>query len=138
VLTTLKSLRDEGVFTESTNLVIRTLNDDPEDIRAMCRWIHDSLGPDVPLHFSRFHPDFKLKDVPPTPTKTLEEARDIAIEEGLQYVYIGNVPGHEGEFTRCPGCGRVLLERVGFLVTENRLRDGACPDCGLEIPGIFE
>jgi pyruvate formate lyase activating enzyme len=138
VLKTLKILKEEGVFFEITNLIIPTLNDDMDEIRAMCRWIRDSLGPEYPVHFSRFHPNFKLTHIQATPTTTLERARRIALEEGLEYVYIGNVPGHESEFTTCPSCSETLVKRMGFYYTENLIEGGKCPKCGHEVLGIFE
>jgi pyruvate formate lyase activating enzyme len=138
VLNTLKILKEEGVFFEITNLIIPTLNDDMDEIRAMCRWIRDSLGPDYPMHFSRFHPNFKLTHVQATPIAVLERAREIALEEGMRYVYIGNVPGHAGEFTVCPDCEAMLVKRTGFYYTENLIEEGKCPTCGREILGIFE
>jgi pyruvate formate lyase activating enzyme len=137
VLETLKILKEQGVWLEITNLVVPTLNDDPEEIKAMCQWIKDNLGPDVPLHFSRFYPMYKLKNLPPTPIKTLEKAREIALETGLHYVYIGNVPGHEGENTYCPDCGKLLIRRFGFSILENHINNGKCEYCGQEISGVW-
>ena len=137
VLRTLKILREEGVWVEITNLIIPGANDDPDTIRAMCRWIADSLGTDVPLHFSRFYPNYKLTDVPPTPIKTLEMARKIAQEEGLKFVYIGNVPGNDGEDTYCPSTGEKVIDRMGYFILENNLGfDGTCPD-GTKISGVW-
>ncbi len=138
VLRTLKIIREEGVHLEIVNLVIPTLNDDPEDIRRMCEWIVENLGPDVPLHFTRFFPQYKMTHLPPTPIQTLERAREIALEAGLRYVYIGNVPGHAANSTYCPKCGRRLIHRVHYVVMENKVVDGKCPFCGHEIPGIWD
>jgi len=138
VLTSLKIVREEGVHLEIVNLVVPTLNDDPEMIRAMCRWIKANLGDDVPLHFTRFFPNYKLTHLPPTPVATLEMARRIAQEEGLKYVYIGNVPGHAADNTYCPRCGQVLIRRVHMAVLENNVVDGRCRFCGERIPGIWE
>ncbi len=137
VLDTLKRLSEWKVHTEIVNLVIPGKNDDPNGIRAMCRWIRQELGPGVPLHFTRFYPQYKLKSVPPTPVPTLELARKIAMEEGLHYVYIGNVPGNDAEHTICPGCRARLIERRGYQVDVKELRDGRCRQCGLSIPGIW-
>ncbi len=137
VLETLKILKSEGVWIEITNLVIPTLNDEPEQIRKMCIWIKDNLGKDVPLHFSRFHPEYKIRNLPPTPVKTLEKAYRIAKEVGLHYVYIGNVPGHPAENTYCPKCGKLLIERKGYLIVRNNIKEGACKFCGEAIPGIW-
>jgi pyruvate formate lyase activating enzyme len=126
-----------GMWVELTNLVVPTLNDDPALIRDMCRWIRATLGPDVPLHFSRFFPQYRLTNLPPTPLETLSTAREIALEEGIRYVYTGNVPHDGNADTRCHGCGEVLVGRRGYMVTLQRLRGGSCPACGTAIPGIW-
>ena len=95
------------------------------------------VGAEVPLHFTRFHPTYRLTNLPPTPVATLERARRIALSEGLAFPYVGNVPGHPGESTSCPGCGAMLIRRVGMATLENRLRKGACPDCARAIPGVW-
>ena len=138
VLRTLKILKEEGVHLEITNLIVPTKNDDPKTIRKMCRWIKENLGEDTPIHFSRFWPMYRLQNLPPTPIKTLEQARTIALSEGLQYVYIGNVPGHEAENTYCPKCHRLLIRRIGYHILENNIRDGRCKFCGYKIPGIWK
>jgi pyruvate formate lyase activating enzyme len=137
VLTSLRIVREEGVYLEIVNLVVPPFNDDPEVIREMCRWIVENLGDDVPLHFTRFFPNYKLTHLPPTPVRTLEMARKIARDVGLKYVYIGNVPGHDGNNTYCPGCGELLVLRLGFAVLENNVVDGRCKFCGERIPGIW-
>jgi pyruvate formate lyase activating enzyme len=137
VLRTLKILRREGVTIEVTNLVIPGANDDPEMVRAMCRWIKAELGPETPLHLSRFHPDYKLTRRPPTPTATLERLRALAVEEGLKHVYVGNAQVAGGADTACPGCGQVLIRRSGYLVLANRIQKGRCPDCGAAVAGIW-
>jgi pyruvate formate lyase activating enzyme len=137
VLDALMLYRQEGVWLEVTHLVIPTLNDDLAQIRRMCRWLRDNLGADVPLHFSRFHPRYQLKNLPPTPVETLEEARQTALEEGLRYVYVGNVPGHPGESTYCPNCGKTIVGRIGYSITELNLEDGRCRFCGQEIAGVW-
>ncbi|MBN2449715.1 MAG: AmmeMemoRadiSam system radical SAM enzyme [Lentisphaeria bacterium] len=138
VLETIRTLHREGVAVEITNLIIPGGNDDPEMIRSMCRWIREELGPDVPLHFSRFHPAYKLTRRPATPMATLVRAREMALAEGLKHVYIGNARVEGASDTRCAGCGAVLLRREGYLVVENRLRNGACPDCGAPPRGIWK
>jgi pyruvate formate lyase activating enzyme len=138
VLRTLKTLREEGVHLEITTLVVPGRNDDPADLSAMCRWIHDNLGADTPLHFSRFHPEHKLLNLPPTPVETLETARRIALDSGLKYVYIGNVPGHEGNSTYCPVCGSTVIRRIGYSVDPSGLADGACAHCGAPIAGVWQ
>jgi len=137
VLETLKTLKREKVHLEITNLVIPTQNDDPSGIREMCLWIKRELGADTPVHFSRFFPLYKLRSLPPTPVSTLEKARSIAFSCGLEYVYVGNIPGHEGEHTFCPKCKKLLIQRVEYMVSENHLRDGKCEYCGKPIPGIW-
>jgi pyruvate formate lyase activating enzyme len=137
VLNTLKILKKNKVHLEITNLMISSLNDDMETVKKMCQWIHDELGKDTPLHFSRFYPTFKLKNLAPTPVKTLEAARQAALEAGLDYVYIGNVPGHEGENTYCPKDKKALIRRLGYQVVENNITDGKCKFCGTEIPGVW-
>jgi len=135
VLETLKRIRGEtGAWLEVTNLVIPTLNDDPDGIRRLADWVLEHLGPDVPVHFTAFHPDFRLRDLPPTPPATLCDARRLAREAGLRYVYEGNVLG-EGAHTSCPGCGRILIRRSWHEVLEDHLVDGRCPDCGQSVPG---
>ncbi|MFO7949825.1 MAG: AmmeMemoRadiSam system radical SAM enzyme [Candidatus Fermentibacteraceae bacterium] len=138
VLSSLRTIREEGVWLEIVYLVIPTLNDDPDEIRAMCRWVRDELGPDVPVHFSRFSPSYRLTRLSPTPISTLEEAYSIAREAGLEYVTLGNVPGHVRNSTFCPRCTSTLIERTHFQVNEMNMHDGACDRCGLQIPGVWE
>lgn len=137
VLETLKAIHAHGVHLEIVNLVLPGMNDDPEEIREMCLWIRDTLSPSVPLHFTRFFPTYRLRNLPPTPVKTLEGAREIAREVGLRFVYIGNVPGHPGENTYCPRCGALIIERKGFFVTRFELEEGRCPRCQEAIEGIW-
>jgi pyruvate formate lyase activating enzyme len=138
VLRSLRILKEEGVHLEITTLVVPGWNDEPETLRAMCQWIYANLGPDVPLHFSRFHPEHKLMNIPPTPVETLDLARKIALDAGLNYVYIGNVPGHEAESTFCPSCGREVVKRVGYSVDPSGMVGGACKYCGTKIEGVWE
>jgi pyruvate formate lyase activating enzyme len=138
VLTALKTVKDEGVHLEIVNLVVPTLNDDPEGIREMCVWIKENLGGEVPLHFNRFTPNYKLIHLPSTPIEVLDTAKGIAHEVGLKYVYVGNVPGHEASNTNCPTCGERLVQRVYLGVLENNVVGGKCKFCGAEIPGIWE
>ncbi len=135
VLDTLIILKQKGVWVEITNLILPEENDDPEDIRKMCQWICTNLGPDVPVHFSRFYPTYRMKNLSPTPVKTLEMARDIALKEGLHYAYIGNVVGHPGENTYCPKCRKTVVKRVGYNILEIHLTNGACDYCGRTIAG---
>lgn len=137
VLNTLKILKKNGVWLEITNLVIPTLNDDLARINEMCAWIKENLGAEVPLHFSRFWPMYKLTSLYPTPVETLDRAREAALGQGLKYVYIGNVPGHPGENTYCPGCKKALIERSGFTVLSNHVVGGKCDSCGARIAGVW-
>ncbi|MBN2206599.1 MAG: AmmeMemoRadiSam system radical SAM enzyme [Candidatus Aminicenantes bacterium] len=137
VLEAIRTIAAGKVWLEIVYLVIPTLNDDPAEIRDMARWVREAAGPDVPVHFSRFQPMYMMKNLPPTPVSTLEKARAVALEEGLRFVYIGNVPGHAAENTVCPGCGRTLIERYVFDIRRLDLKDGRCPYCRTAIPGVW-
>jgi pyruvate formate lyase activating enzyme len=137
VLKTLRNIRNTGKHLEIVNLMIPTLNDNPEDVRRMCRWIVENLGEDTPLHFSRFHPNYKLLNLPPTPVETLEKAYETAVQEGLHYVTIGNVPGHEHNSTFCPNCKKKIVHRIHFHVIKNDIADGKCKFCEYPITGIW-
>lgn len=137
VLSTIKILKKNKVHLEVTNLMIPSFNDDFGMVKKMCQWIRDEVSKDTPLHFTRFYPTYKLKNLTPTPVRTLEMARELAIKEGLEYVYIGNVPGHEGENTYCPKDKKVLIRRLGYQVVENNISEGKCKFCGMEIPGVW-
>lgn len=137
VLETMKTIRQQGIHLEIVTLVVPTLNDEEEHLRGLCRWIMDELGPDVPTHFSRFYPQYKLTNLPMTPVETLEMARNIALEEGIHYAYIGNVPGHPGDNTYCHHCGEMLIQRQGFTVVANHIVNGKCKFCGQVIPGVW-
>ncbi len=130
VLKSLKVLKEEGVQVEITNLILSGFNDDLGMIRKMCLWIKENLGADTPLHFSRAFPMYKLTQLNPTPIETLEEARSIALESGLRYVYIGNVGGHPAENTYCPKCGKIAIERRGYFIVQNNIVDGKCRSRG--------
>ncbi len=138
VLDTLKLLKKKKMWFEIVVLVIPTLNDGEDEITRMCDWVCGELGPDVPVHFSRFHPTYKIKNLPPTPVSTLTRAREIAMLAGLNYVYIGNVPGHEGESTYCPNCKRVLVHRIGYNIIMDGIKKGRCVYCNRRIAGIWE
>jgi pyruvate formate lyase activating enzyme len=135
VLTWLK--QETNVWFEVTNLIIPALNDDPHEIRQLSEWMLEHLGPDIPLHFTAFHPDFKLQDKPRTPPETLHAARRIALDAGMHYVYEGNIHS-EAAHTYCPGCGRILVRRSWHEVLEISIRDGACPSCSHVIPGLWK
>ena len=130
--------KTNGIELEVTNLVIPTLNDSPEDIRRLTRWIRANLGRDTPLHFSRFFPRYKMRHLQPTSPQTLEMAKEIAVDEGLDYVYIGNIRSKTGQNTYCPSCRKLLVDRRGYAVLKNLIRDGHCPDCGKEIYGVWK
>ena len=138
VLETLVTLVKAGMWTEIVYLVIPTQNDHEDEIGEMCRWIRAELGSDIPLHFSRFHPQYMLKTLPPTPVRTLEKAREIAMSEGLDYVYIGNVPNNPAEHTYCPSCGTILIRRSGYRVKLEKFDRGSCQSCGCTVPGVWE
>jgi len=138
VLEFLRIAREEGAWLEVSNLVIPGMSDDLGKVRQLVRWVRDNLGADTPLHFLRFHPQYRLENLPPTPVATLEAAWTLAREEGLRYVYLGNVPGHESENTRCPSCRAVVIGRAGYRVREIRVTpDGKCGSCGAAITGRF-
>ncbi len=139
VLDTLRYLKHEThVWFEITTLLIPGKNDSDEEITAMCLWIKKELGVDVPIHFSAFHPDYKMSDIPPTPPATLIRARNIAINAGLQYVYTGNVHNLEGDTTFCPNCHTPLIVRDWYQINQYLLtEDGCCPNCATSISGCF-
>ena len=136
VLNALVILKEVGVWLEITNLVIPTLNDDLNNVREMSRWIAKNLGADVPIHFSRFFPHYKLTNLPPTPLETLEAVRKTAMDAGLKFVYIGNIR-HEGENTFCPKCKKVLIERMGYFVKQNHISNGKCTFCSSAVAGVW-
>ncbi len=138
VLSSLVVAKSMGVEVEVTNLVIPTLNDSDAMLGDLCRWVAQNMGRETPLHFSRFSPQFQMENLPPTPAETLDRAKQIAESEGLKHVYLGNIMRSGAEDTLCPGCGARLVERYGFTVVENRIRNGRCPDCQTEVYGIWE
>ncbi len=137
VLDTLVAIRESGKWLEIVYLMVPTLNDSGAEITDLCNWILKELGPDVPIHFTRFHPQYLLKDLPPTPIESLEAAYKIAKDAGINYPYVGNVYGHYGEDTYCPGCNKAVIKRSGFHINENSIENGACKKCGHTIPGIW-
>jgi pyruvate formate lyase activating enzyme len=139
VLETLEWLaRETKVWVEVTNLMIPGLNDAPEETRALSAWVREHMGPDVPLHFTAFHPSWKMMDRPRTPPSTLTGARRIAMAEGLRYVYTGNVHDPDGQSTFCPGCRARVIERDWHAVRVARMKGSACAVCGTEIAGRFD
>lgn len=135
VLDTIERLVNAGIWVEATTLIIPEVNDSHDELRWTAEAIR-GISPAIPWHVSRFFPAYRMVNRAPTPAKTLETAREIGRDVGLQFVYIGNLPG-EGESTRCPSCGAKVIVRSGFLVRENRLMDGACPECETAISGVW-
>lgn len=138
VLESLKRMKDLGIWVEITTLLIPGINDSKEEIGDIAEFISKELGKQTPWHISRFHPDYKLMDIPPTAPKAVREARDIGIAAGLEYVYAGNLPGDSGENTYCPKCGQVLVQRNAYNIIENKIDKGFCPKCGTKIAGRWE
>jgi pyruvate formate lyase activating enzyme len=138
VLDSMVTVKRSGTWLEIVYLVIPTLNDQEKDMEAMADWLLANIGDGVPVHFTRFYPTYKLKNIPPTSVEAVERAREAAMARGLKYVYVGNVPsGHPGESTYCPGCGEVVIKRAGYTILANNLRDGKCSKCGAAIPGVW-
>jgi pyruvate formate lyase activating enzyme len=138
ILDTLKVAKDEKIWFEITNLVVPSWTDDLDKIREMSQWLYKNGLEDYPLHFSRFQPMYKLTHLPPTPVSTLTRAREIAMEEGIKFVYVGNVPGINAQNTYCPKCGELVVERKGYSVINNGLVNGTCSKCGEQIAGVWE
>lgn len=137
VLDTLITLKEEGVWLEITNLIIPNWTDDSAMIKEMCKWLVANGFSDTPLHFSRFHPTYKLTQLPPTPVATLTKAYAIAKEAGIDYVYIGNVPGLDQSNTYCPSCGKILIERKGYKIVANNVLNSKCRYCNQSVSGIW-
>ncbi|PKN11434.1 MAG: AmmeMemoRadiSam system radical SAM enzyme [Deltaproteobacteria bacterium HGW-Deltaproteobacteria-4] len=136
VLDSIIEYRKQGIWIELTTLIIPGLNDDEKELQELASFIVANLGVDTPWHVSQFYPTYKLMDRPRTPLATLRRAREIGRAAGLRYVYEGNVPGEGGENTWCPSCAALLIERYGFAIGTNRIRNGVCPGCGTAIAGI--
>ena len=137
VLDALVLIRAAGVWLEIVYLMVPTLNDSAEEVRRMARWVVSELGPDVPIHLSRFFPHYRLSELPPTPLSALETAWKICLDAGLQYVYIGNVGRHRAESTVCPGCSKEIISRSGYRTSAFEIENGCCRFCGREIPGLW-
>lgn len=135
---TLKTIKEKNVHLEITSLLIPGLSDNEEEIAKLSRWVASELGKEIPLHFSRFYPVYKLSNLPPTPSERVEGARNVAMSLGMKFVYTGNLPEHRGEGTVCLGCGRTIIARSGYQVLKNDLVDGKCKFCGKTIPGIWK
>ncbi|OFX20671.1 MAG: AmmeMemoRadiSam system radical SAM enzyme [Bacteroidetes bacterium GWA2_31_9b] len=137
ILNTLKILKQEGVWLEITNLVVPEWTDDLSMIERMCDWLYKNGFEDTPLHFSRFHPMYKLTHLSATPANVLNKARDIATKSGLKYVYVGNVPGSEAQNTICPKCKTIVVERKGYQILQNNIVNGYCKNCKTKIAGVW-
>ncbi len=138
VLRNLEILVKEGVWVEVTNLVIPTMNDSEDMIKRLCAWVASHLGTHVPLHFSRFYPRYKLTGLPKTPAEKLVQAREIARQEGLKFVYVGNLRVPGGGDTICPGCNKTVIRRRGYSILKYKIENGACVYCGENIPGVWQ
>lgn len=137
VLDALGWIREEGTWLEIVVLILPGQNDSPQEIGQLSRWVVRELGPHVPVHFTQFHPTYRITHLPRTPLATLERCARVAKDEGLQFVYLGNVPGSGYEDTLCPGCGTTVVRRMGFKVLANALQQGRCPSCHRQIPGVW-
>lgn len=137
VLEALTTIAKSGLWLELVMLVVPTLNDSAQENADMFRWVRDNLGPLVPVHLTRFHPTYRLPNLPPTPLQTLDRLYASARQAGLKYVYLGNVAGHPSESTSCHQCGGLLIRRVGFQVVANNMSGGRCPLCRTAIPGVW-
>ncbi len=137
VLRSIQQIAKSKVHLEIVNLVVPTLNDSDRMLKALVDWVAGELGPDVPIHFTAFHPDYQLLNLPPTPVSTLEKARDMALAKGIHYPYVGNIPGHPGDNTYCPFCSKVVIRRKGYFILEMALKDGHCKFCGKPISGVW-
>jgi len=136
VLDTLKLMKKLGIWVEVTTLIIPSLNDSPDELRKIAKFIVNELGDDTPWHISRFYPSYNLKDKPPTPIDTIHKAREIGLNEGLKYVYEGNVPDSKGESTYCPNCKNLVIKRWGYQITKKDIKDGICQHCSFKIDGV--
>ncbi|MEW6015717.1 MAG: hypothetical protein AB1690_10375, partial [Candidatus Zixiibacteriota bacterium] len=130
-------IKKSGVWLEIVYLVVPTLNDSDAEFRDLAQWLKNYVGTETPVHFSRFHPLYLLKNLPPTPQSTLERAYEICRAEGLEFVYLGNLPGHKAESTYCPKCGNILIERRGYQILQKNIEGNLCRFCRKILPGIF-
>jgi pyruvate formate lyase activating enzyme len=136
VLDSLITMKRYGIWIEVTSLLISGINDEAAELRAIAKFIAQELGAATPWHISRFFPHYKMSNIPPTPISTMQRAREIGYEEGLKFVYLGNVPGESN--TLCPKCGNLLIRRQGYRIGENQIENGKCPDCGTQIDGFWD
>ncbi len=138
VLNAIRRIHDSGTWLEIVYLVVPGMNDESSEIAELTKWMIGELGPDVPIHFTRFYPTYLMKNIPPTPIETLERIYRDARDAGLNFVYVGNVPGHEGESTFCPQCGETVVRRYGYRIDLTGLEQGRCRSCGRQIPGVWQ
>lgn len=136
VIDSLRFMKQIGIWVEVTTLLIPTLNDNPTEVRELARFIKTDLGKETPWHVSRFYPRYKEKELPPTDVDALRKVRQIGLDEGLFYVYTGNVPWDPGEKTYCPGCSLLLIDRAGYSIEKYSIKNGLCPKCGYQVDGI--
>jgi pyruvate formate lyase activating enzyme len=137
VLDSLITIKNKNIWLEIVYLMVPTLNDSAQEIQDLCKWIKENLGEEVPVHFTRFHPQYLLRDLPPTPVNTLQMAKDIGDSEGLKYIYIGNVPGNAAENTYCPNCKKPILRRTGYYIKDINIKKGRCAFCDTRIAGLW-
>jgi pyruvate formate lyase activating enzyme len=137
VLNSIRQIAKSGIHLEIVNLVVPTLNDSEKMLRGLVDWILGEIGPEVPIHFTRFHPDYQLLNLPPTPVATLERFRNFAMAKGIRYAYVGNVPNHPGNHTYCPRCGKAIIERSSIFIKNLYMDHGCCRYCGKEIAGVW-
>ena len=138
VLKSMEIIKGENIWMEVVNLVIPTYNDSEKQISKLCKWIVKNLSIDVPVHFSRFHPQYLMKNLPPTPVATLKNAFKIAKSMNLNYVYLGNIPQHKSNHSFCPKCQTLLIERRGYITKITNINKGKCNNCEEIIPGVWE
>jgi pyruvate formate lyase activating enzyme len=137
VLNSIRQIARSGIHLELVNLVVPSLNDSEKMMSELIDWILGEIGPEIPIHFTRFHPDYQLLNLPATPVSTLERARDAAMKKGIQYAYVGNVPDHPGNNTYCPKCGKAVIKRSSIFLTELNVENGRCKFCGKTIAGVW-
>jgi pyruvate formate lyase activating enzyme len=137
VLNSIEQIKKSKVWLEIVYLVIPTLNDKEDEFKKLAKWLKTNIGLDTPIHFTRFYPQYKLQNLPPTPVETLTKAKEICDAEGLHFVYVGNVPGHKGESTTCPKCKNIIIERVGYTIKSVKVKNGKCEFCSNTIPGYW-
>ena len=137
ILRSIKQIARSRAHLEIVNLVVPTLNDSEKMLRGLVDWVVGEIGPDVPVHFTRFHPDYQLLNLPPTPVATLERSREMAMGRGMHYAYVGNVPDHPGNHTYCPSCGKAVIKRTGFFIAEMNVKKGLCAFCRAKISGVW-